>query len=162
MLHQLQAALRSGQWREANEITRGAFGRSLPGEDVIRAVDSLWVEASQGRFGFSTQAAIAKGLGLRLANFAAQIPPMVPLGRELGWYQGRGWCCWADTEYWPSLGFVCTIAIPVDVGAVPAGMLPFHDVMCADRWQQGFLPRDCWGEAVWRSWAKVWQVFGLE
>src|SRR5689334_5287301 len=68
------------------------------------------------------------------------------VGDEVGWRRDGMWLAWAGiypSTFWPTLD-------PGEIAPnVPAGCLPFHDIISNGRWEREFSPRDCWGEQVW-------------
>jgi hypothetical protein len=84
----LRALLAAGKWKEADEETANKMcevvGRSKEGflreEDIksffsedLSTINSLWVEYSNGRFGFSVQQRIWESANKDLEKFAARV-----------------------------------------------------------------------------------------
>lgn len=67
----------------------------FPGRE-LRAINRLWLSASQGRFGLTVQK--QKTFAFERNRFAiAQIWP--ELGSQLGWYRGDRWLTYAELEF---------------------------------------------------------------
>jgi hypothetical protein len=72
-----------GQWFEAEELLNFPC-------DALQAIDGLWVQYSQGRFGFSVQKQIYVECGGKLdGNYDAQA--YRKLGDRVGWRQNGNW-----------------------------------------------------------------------
>jgi hypothetical protein len=111
---QLRDLLAAGKWKEADqETTRTmlqAAGREKEGwfedEDIdnffcedLRIIDQLWLESSQGKFGFSVQKDIYQNLGGTGTN-GREEEIFSNFWQQVGWVkweEGRGWV-WADDE----------------------------------------------------------------
>jgi hypothetical protein len=100
---QLRDLLTAGKWEEANLETRKemlqAAGRTeegwFRGEDIdqfscedLRIIDPLWVDASDGKFGFSVQSQIYRGLG---GTEEYNIDIWRKFGDQVGWRRGGTW-----------------------------------------------------------------------
>ena len=101
----LRDLLEAGEWDKADEetarkmleaVNRGRFGwwreeniDNFPGED-LRTIDRLWVEYSDGHFGFSVQARIYEKLG-GTGEYNGEI--WRAFGDRVGWRNGErlGW-----------------------------------------------------------------------
>ena len=99
----LRDLLEAGKWREADRETRRAMlqaaGREkerwFRTEDIdefscedLRIIDQLWVESSQGKFGFSVQKDIYQNLG-GTREYNREV--WERFGTQVGWRQGNDW-----------------------------------------------------------------------
>ena len=99
----LRDLLEAGKWREADAETTMAMlqaaGREKEGwfreEDIeefscedLRIIDQLWVESSQGKFGFSVQKDIYQNLG------GQRIEVWGSFGTQVGWRKRQGGLWW--------------------------------------------------------------------
>ena len=102
-LTELQAALRAGEWRRADEETgrlllvdgdEGGFAglepHEIEGLDCARlqAHEQAWAGASQGRFGFSAQLEIVDSV---LADGVVRTAAWQVFGTRTGWVTDDGW-----------------------------------------------------------------------
>jgi len=100
---ELERPLNQQNWREADELTRKvmlqAANRSSEGwlrvEDIdnfpcedLRIIDGLWVDNSEGRFGFSVQAEIYRTLG-GTRDYNENV--WTNFRNEVGWRVDRRW-----------------------------------------------------------------------
>jgi len=99
----LRALLAAGEWKAADLETRrllideadiGGYAgldadeAGAVGCDLLRSIDAAWLEASDGRFGFTAQAAVlaeARSLDLPRTDTWRSF------GAALGWVEGREW-----------------------------------------------------------------------
>ena len=107
----LEALLKGGKWREANEETGKVMcqvaGReeegwlntenidNFPCED-LRAIDQLWVKYSKGRFGFSVQKRIYQSLG-GTREYDGEI--WKKFGDRVGWRRKGDWLDYKDLTF---------------------------------------------------------------
>jgi len=99
----LKKLLSEGEWREADEETARCMlqvaGREEEGwlrvEDIdkfpcidLRTIDQLWVDYSNGKFGFSVQKKIYQKLGGR-REYDERV--WIGFSEEVGWRQGGEW-----------------------------------------------------------------------
>ncbi|NET40657.1 GUN4 domain-containing protein [Okeania sp. SIO2B3] len=103
----LKNLLASGRWRQANEITRKIVLKAVKGEkesfltdkqiqnfpcQVIEIIDRLWVEYSDGHFGFSVQK--------RIFNECQKEPQI--FGDRVGWRVQKVWISTSQVVYTPA------------------------------------------------------------
>ncbi|MEP0859378.1 GUN4 domain-containing protein [Trichocoleus sp. DQ-U1] len=101
----LKSLLAAGDWRGADVETRAIFQRlqklqgqgadllygsktllnSLPCED-FRTIDTLWLQASKGRFGYSAQKRIWQQTASQTKNPKARVEKF---GQAVGWYRSQ-------------------------------------------------------------------------
>ncbi len=135
----LEALLKAGQWRDADEETYRLMittvgkeeGQWFDREDLLnfpcedlKAIDGLWVKYSQGKFGFSVQKQIYVETGNPLDGEYHE-ETWEAFAERVGWRRGGKYLNYADLQANPSLS--------------PSGELP------------GML---------WGDWGGVWLVFG--
>ncbi len=99
---QLEDYLRQGYWRKADEETAWLFYlvmvqqgyedwyelcRNFPSE-TLNEIDQLWVNYSQGQFGFSIQKRIWESLGGSPDSYS---DTFVNFGKQVEWYDGKNW-----------------------------------------------------------------------
>lgn len=102
----LKNLLAAGRWREANETTRTIILKAVSREkegwladeqiqnfpcQVLHIVDSLWVQYSNGRFGFSVQK--------RICNECKKDPQA--FGDRVGWHVQEAWISASQVIYTP-------------------------------------------------------------
>ncbi|MFM5995323.1 MAG: GUN4 domain-containing protein, partial [Dolichospermum sp.] len=101
--------LAQGKWKEADEETRrvmlcvGEREKWLNVESIdnfpcadLRTIDQLWVDNSDGRFGFSVQKRIYQSLGgTRKLNTEI----WEKFGDEVGWRKGGDWLYYKDITF---------------------------------------------------------------
>ncbi len=107
----LRDRLEAGKWEEANrETTRAmlqAAGREKEGrlsiKDIdnfscedLRIIDQLWLESSQGKFGFSVQKDIYQNLG-GTRGYNREV--WERFGTQVGWRQGDYWLNYSDLTF---------------------------------------------------------------
>ncbi len=107
----LRNLLKNGKWEEADWETARAMlqaaGREEEGwlriEDIddfscedLRIIDQLWLESSQGKFGFSVQKEIYQSLGgTREYNYEV----WKKLGERVGWRKEENWLPYSQLTY---------------------------------------------------------------
>lgn len=120
----IQDLLLSGNWQEANRITNYFLlklanlskGNFLRIEDItkisriaIRNIDKLWLDHSNGCFGFSIQQSIWNNclVSNEIAN------DRYKFGKQVGWHVNNSWIHWKDLNYSLSApkGHLPTLAI---------------------------------------------------
>ena len=109
---ELRDLLKAGNWKEADEETRRVMlavaKREKEGwlrvEDIdnfpcvdLHTIDQLWVKYSDGKFGFSLQKRIYKGLG-GTRQYNEEIWEM--FGEKVGWKNEEGnWLYYRETTF---------------------------------------------------------------
>ncbi len=137
-LHEL---LKAEKWKEADlETTRAIFqaaGReeeeSLRKQEHIdnfscedlRIIDQLWLEFSQGKFGFSVQKEIYQNLGGTRDDEV-----MNNFGDSVGWRKGGEWLI---LNHW-GLGIPSTSLGEIDAPTAPRGQFPTTGYWHGGRW----------------------------
>ncbi len=107
----LRDLLKAGRWKEADQETaqvmiavmkqeeQGWLNTehiyNFPCED-LSTIDQLWVKYSDGRFGFSVQKRIYKGLDVRI-NYDEKI--WQSFGDKVGWRQKGVWVYYKDITF---------------------------------------------------------------
>ena len=114
----LRDLLKAGQWKEADQETYKrmleATGRTKEGwfrsEDLLnfpcpdlKTIDRLWVQASQGRYGFSVQRSIYVKCGGKLDGNYPGYTIWIKFGEEVGWRVNNSWVSYGDLD-WGSTG----------------------------------------------------------
>ncbi len=109
--NRLRDLLAEGKWKEADQETSRAMlqaaGREveLSTEDIdnfscedLRLINRLWLESSQGKFGFSVQQKIYESLG-----GTGEVPPNENVwddfGDRLGWRKGGNWLFYSQNNF---------------------------------------------------------------
>ncbi|MFM5995326.1 MAG: GUN4 domain-containing protein [Dolichospermum sp.] len=134
----LRDLLKAGKWKEADEETlrvmlavakREREGwlnvesiDNFPCAD-LRTIDQLWVDNSDGRFGFSVQKRIYQGLG-GTREYNQEI--WLKFGAKVGWTKGGNWLYYKDITF--------------DKKA-PEGHLPVGGWIRSGRWRIGLFSR---------------------
>ena len=98
----------------------------------LKTIDGLWVQASQGRYGFSVQKEIYVRCGAKLDGNYPGDNIWMKFGREVGWRVNDSWQNYDDLT-WNSMG-------------VP-GHLPFTDLGLGV-WRMGRGGRGCGPEGT--------------
>jgi hypothetical protein len=108
----LRDALAAGDFRQADETTRNlmlrAAGRESEGwfsiEDVsnfscedLKMIDQLWLDYSDGKFGFSVQQQIYQSLGGTPGRYDENI--YLRLGEQVGWRRNNNWLAYTDLNF---------------------------------------------------------------
>ncbi|WP_052334370.1 GUN4 domain-containing protein [Kamptonema formosum] len=109
----LRDLLAAGEWKKADEETR-ALILSLSGKDRegwldrrdilalpwqdLRIINRLWVEFSNGRFGFSVQKRIWQSL---IASNSSHFEAEKGLGERVGWRAFHSWIDAGDFNFYP-------------------------------------------------------------
>lgn len=133
----LAVLLASGRWKEADEETLRIMlqvaGREkegwldvaaiekFPCED-LRAIDQLWLESSDGRFGFSVQKQIWKSLG---GNFNADDQIYEAFSDRVGWRVNQNWLQVDDLTFNSSAPNGHLPAVAVRLGGLSWGVTGF-------------------------------------
>ena len=101
--YRLKNLLGSERWREANEITRVIILKTFKMEkenylkdeqienfpcDVLKAIDKLWLQYSNGYFGFSVQKKIFN-----------ECKELKKFGKSVGWYHNQTWITSSEVNY---------------------------------------------------------------
>ncbi|MEC4819388.1 MAG: serine/threonine-protein kinase [Scytonema sp. PMC 1069.18] len=104
----LRDFLKAGQWKEADEETLAvmlkASGREKEGylnsESIenfpctdLRTIDKLWVEYSNGRFGFSVQKRIWESVGRDIEKLGDRV------GWRKGWWMNKEWISYSQVTF---------------------------------------------------------------
>jgi hypothetical protein len=131
----LQQLLAAGNWKEADEETGKVMcrvaGRESEGwlrrEDIdnfpcedLRTINQLWLNYSNGKFGFSVQKDIYESLGstIKYNGEIEDVEVLEKFADSVGWRQGGGWLT----------GRQLTFNSAVFNSAVPKGHLPVPGV----------------------------------
>ena len=142
-LNALGALLTAREWRAADAETRrllvddvdmGGYVGVDPDEaakldcDLLVEIDSAWLQASEGRFGFSTQVRI---LGDVMAMDLPTNDTWRTFGREVGWVHGREWIEADQVQYSDDapaghLPYVPATGTVVTTGQVYEGFMQFY------------------------------------
>ena len=108
---QLEQLLKAGNWEEADketakkmlEVARRTKERYLRTEDIdnfpcedLRTIDQLWVQYSNGRFGFSVQKRIYKSLG-GTRSYDRKV--WEAFGDQVGWRVGDSWLYYDELKF---------------------------------------------------------------
>ncbi len=143
----LSDLLKAGKWREADAETRElmiyirkiCFGKYPEKEFVdfmnfpcmdFRTIDSLWIEHSNGKFGFSVQKRIHRLIG-RIKPYYNKDNIYQEFIEKVGWYKKEGWLGYSRTLNYYEMKF--------DISA-PEGHLPLLCRYSLSRnWQGGEL-----------------------
>ncbi|HEY9636658.1 MAG TPA: GUN4 domain-containing protein [Coleofasciculaceae cyanobacterium] len=119
----LRQLLAAGKWKEADQETTAVMLRIckckkagyLNVEDIetfpcsdLSIIDNLWLEYSQGRFGFSVQSHIWQTIG---GNSNPDWNAWCRFGKQVGWYVKESWLWWNDL----------TFSLHAPVGHLPRG-----------------------------------------
>ncbi len=95
----LRDLLEAGKWKEANTETTRAMRQedidNFPCED-LRIIDQLWLDYSDGKFGFSVQKDIYQNLG-RTSEYNTDV--WISFGERVGWRKGRKWLSYTELTY---------------------------------------------------------------
>lgn len=129
--------LASGRWKEADEETLNIMlqvaGREkegwldvssieeFPCED-LRAIDQLWLQSSDGRFGFSVQKQIWKSVG---GNFNADDQIYEAFSGSVGWRVNKNWLQVDDLTFNSSAPNGHLPAVAVRLGGLSWGVTGF-------------------------------------
>ncbi|HAX77233.1 MAG TPA: hypothetical protein DCY88_15720 [Cyanobacteria bacterium UBA11372] len=128
--HQLRDHLAAGNWLEADRVSALAMlkvaYREIAGglrvEDLqrfptseLRIIDRLWVEYSQGHFGFSVQKQVWQSVGNNYFKF----------GDRIGWRQSGTWLNYTQL----------TFATTAPLGHLPAAHLTWSGLKRGQSWQ---------------------------
>ncbi|BAZ21303.1 GUN4 domain-containing protein [Kalymmatonema gypsitolerans NIES-4073] len=133
----LRDLLLSGRWKEADQETLRIMlkvtGReeegwldvasiqNFPGED-LRAIDQLWVESSNGRFGFSVQQRIWRSVG---GNLKADDKIYEAFGDCVEWRVQKNWLQINDLTFNSSAPIGHLPAVAVRLGGLSWGVAGF-------------------------------------
>ena len=136
----LRDLLKAGKWKEADLETYRCMlkmaGREKNGyfynKDIdnffcqeLRAIDCLWVQYSNGRFGFSVQKRIYQELG-GTRQYDNKI--WRAFGDRVGWREGKKWLNYNDLRREKNFGVTLLSRLPwisPDDGNLPRGHLPW-------------------------------------
>ena len=136
LYQQLEAFLKNGQWREADQETSRLMlqivgkeaDQQLSVEDIqnfpcedLRAIDKLWVDYSKGKFGFSVQKKVWMACGGVPGQHDYDV--YEKFADQVGWRRSRDWLSYGELTFllegskhahlpWVSLGW------PIDDYAV--------------------------------------------
>jgi hypothetical protein len=134
----LQDALAAGDFRLADQTTRNLMQRAAGRElepwltvqdltdfscEDLKVIDQLWLDYSDGKFGFSVQQQIYQRLGGTLGVHDSEI--LTRFGDEVGWRQNNTWLAYPDSTFstsasrghFPALGLAeRTWTVPVGNG----------------------------------------------
>ena len=144
-LSNLESLLSSGNWREADretgKVMLDIMGRAQQGTiesgnlstfpcEELRAIDSLWVKYSNGKFGFSVQEEIWAGLGSPTVVIPGRISEINTFMTIVGWGFADRIFSYEDFDF--------------DIEQAPKGHLPawLHDIYCFDE------PEKCFWEVI--------------
>jgi hypothetical protein len=143
----LKSALEAGKWKVADEetakILRRAVGRRNPRAkdierlscDVFNAIDGLWLQYSNGRFGFSTQGALYQSGGGLVARRGYDPVTFGRFARCTDWLTTRKLGREVESALLGSVHLRYDISAPP--GHLPAAwVLPRHDTLFS-RGKQG-------------------------
>ena len=154
----LRQLLKAGQWQEADQETRICMEQALETDDWskiysqkllltfpcadLKTIDRLWVQASQGRYGFSVQKEIYVKCGAKLDGNYPGDKIWEKFADRVGWRSGG---CWLKETEWgrgrdvlghlPGFGVVCRWAFTT---AFPFTMLDEDE----DTWTSLLSHRD--------------------
>ena len=122
----LEEYLKNGQWEEADNETyrvmievlgkeqvdwfrRAEELLNFPCEDLL-TIDGLWVQHSQGKFGFSVQKEIIKKCGYKLDGSDPPSEVLYNFLDRVGWRDKK-------TDEWQD--YICTLDINTKIGTLP-------------------------------------------
>jgi len=161
MINELSKLLEAGKWRLANEETHQLLVTLSPWQsEIIKKINNLWQESSQNRFGICVQVELWKELGGHASMADIDLSKSFEkLGDVIGWRKNQLWVCLENVECWSKQSITAIGNKDLDPERAPKGLLPFHDVLSSGNWREEFSPRDCWGEAIWYMWAKLFRIF---
>jgi hypothetical protein len=135
---QLEEYLNTQQWKAADQETYRLMittvgkeaGQWFDREDLLnfpcaelRAIDQLWVQYSQGRFGFSVQKKIYVECGAKLDGKYPGAKIWEKFGNRVGWREGGQWLMYDELS--PSLFYPQGIFPCVWVGGLGWGLSVF-------------------------------------
>ncbi len=111
LYQQLENYLRNGQWKEADSETYRVMiqkvgkeeGQEFDREDLenfpcldLRIINQLWLQYSNGKFGFSVQKEIYESLG-GTGGYNKEV--CEKFGERVGWRKGENWLITSDLTY---------------------------------------------------------------
>ena len=144
----LEELLKAGQWRDADQETYRLMittvgkedGQWFDKEDLLNfpcedllAIDGLWVNYSQGKFGFSVQKQIYVDCGAKLDGEYPGDKIWYKFCDRVGWRKGGNYLNYRDLKANPSLSptgeFPRAVRWPVSVGVVWDALCVFYGVV---------------------------------
>ena len=141
----LRQLLKAGQWQEADQETRICMEQALETDDWskiysqkllltfpcadLKTIDRLWVQASQGRYGFSVQKEIYVKCGAKLDGNYPGDKIWEKFADEVGWRVDGSWLSYSGFNF---------------SGTAVPGHLP--------RIKLRFAWVGVWGYGVWGIW----------
>ena len=156
-LDRLESLLASERWGDACAWTRSKMLEADRSSKVIRALDRAWRGGTKDHFGFSVQVEVVDGPVPDGDDIFVAWDYAKAVGRTVGWLGDVHWRCLAGTSNAAFYPFAEQVPTSGPRSTFPRGCYPFYDVL-TEHPDDGFSPRDAYGEWLWSVWCQTWRV----